>query len=278
VTPTPAAKGLVADKGGLLLATYGALEVRLADSEAEVLAAQRLRYDVFYKEMSAQPSPEMARVERDFDHFDPICDHMLVIDIAANNAVVGCYRLLRQEIADKHGGFYTASEYDIAPMIKGHPPGTRFLELGRSCVLKSYRTGTTMQLLWRGIVVYLTRHRIDLSFGCASLPGTDPAALALPLSYLHHYHLAPEGERVRALPDRYVPMNILPKDDFKQMDGMKSLPPLIKGYVRTGAYIGDGAVVDHQFGTTDVFIYFPVSRVNPRWLEHYRKKLGSAEE
>ena len=191
---------------------------------------------------------------------------------------IGCYRLLRQEVAEKHGGFYTAGEYDIAPMLTGHPKGTRFLELGRSCVVKTYRTGTTMQLLWRGIVVYLSRYNIDLSFGCASLPGTDPSALALPLSYLHHYHLAPEAERVRALPDRYVAMNILPKDSFIAMEGMKTLPPLVKGYVRTGAYIGDGAVIDHQFGTTDVFIYFPITRVNPRWLEHYRKKLGPASE
>ena len=152
--------------------------------------------------------------------------------------------------------------------------GFRFLELGRSCVLAKYRTGTTMQLLWRGIVVYLARYNIDLMFGCASLPGTDPKALALPLSFLHHFHLAPEGERVRALPDRYVSMDLMPKDAMQPMEGMKALPPLIKGYVRTGAYVGDGAVVDYEFGTTDVFIYFPVSRVNPRWLAHYRKKLG----
>jgi putative hemolysin len=279
VTSPSSAKTLsVADTGGHVLATYGALEVRLAGQQQEVQAAQALRYQIFYKEMSAQPSAEMARLERDFDHYDPICDHLLVIDTGAGNAVVGTYRLLRDQVAAQHGGFYTAGEYDIAPMLKAHGPDWRFLELGRSCVLKSYRTGTTMQLLWRGIVVYLTRHKIDLMFGCASLPGVDPQALALPLSFLHHYHLAPEPERVRALPHLYTAMNLLPKDSFLQMDGMKALPPLIKGYVRTGAYIGDGAVVDRQFGTTDVFIYFPVSRVNPRWIQHYQKKLGPAEE
>jgi L-ornithine Nalpha-acyltransferase len=278
VTETTAPMDFVADAGGPLLATYGSLEVRLAQTEAEIQAAQALRYQVFYKEMAAQPSPEMARLERDFDHYDDFCDHMLVTDTAAGNAVVGCYRLLRSEVAAKHGGFYTAGEYDIAPMLAAHPPGFKSLELGRSCVLKSYRTGTTMQLLWRGIVVYLARYDIELMFGCASLPGTDPQALAVPLSYLYHYFLAPEGERVRALPERYVSMNILPKDSFQQMEGQKAVPPLIKGYVRTGAYIGDGAVVDTQFGTTDVFIYFPISRVNPRWLAHYRKKLGPAED
>lgn len=278
MTETLASIEFTADKGGALLATYGSLEVRLAQTEAEIHAAQRLRYDVFYKEMSAQPSPEMARLERDFDHYDAFCDHMLVTDTSSGNAVVGCYRLLRSEVAERHGGFYTAGEYDIGPMLAKHPPGYKSLELGRSCVIKSYRTGTTMQLLWRGIAVYLARHDLQLMFGCASLPGTDPQALALPLSYLHHYFLAPEGERVRALADRYVSMNILPKDSFLQMDGQKAVPPLIKGYVRTGAYIGDGAVVDHQFGTTDVFIYFPVSRVNPRFLAHYKKKLGTGDE
>jgi L-ornithine Nalpha-acyltransferase len=278
VTATTASMDFVSDKGGPLLATYGTLEVRLAQSEAEVVAAQRLRYDVFYKEMSAKASAEMARLERDFDRYDDFCDHMLVTDTAAGNAVVGCYRLLRSEVAARHGGFYTASEYDIGPMLAKHPPSIKSLELGRSCVVKEYRTGTTMQLLWRGIVVYLARFDLQLMFGCASISGTDPQTLALPLSYLHHYFLAPEGERVRALPDRYVSMNILPKDSFLQMDGQKAVPPLIKGYVRTGAYIGDGAVVDHQFGTTDVFIYFPISRVNPRFLAHYKKKLGSGDE
>jgi len=258
-----------------LLASHGALEVRLAESAAEIEAAQRLRYHVFYEEMNAAPSPAMRAEKRDFDKYDLFCDHVLVIDRETPGddgrpAVVGTYRLLRGEVAAMHGGYYTSSEYDLSTMQHANRPGTRFLELGRSCVLKSYRSkGTTMQLLWKGIVAYDLHHSIDIMFGCGSLPGTDPDALALQLSYLHHYHRAPEGHRVRAREELYVEMNRMPKDAIDPKAAIRALPPLIKGYVRAGTFIGDGAVVDHQFGTTDVLIYFPVSRFTPRFLSRF---------
>jgi len=258
-----------------VLSAFGSLEVRLAQSEAEVEAAQRLRYRVFYEEMSAEPSDEMRAEKRDFDKYDAFCDHVLVIDrdvIDENGkpAVVGTYRLLRGEVAAMHGGYYTSSEYDLSTMQHANRPGTRFLELGRSCVLKSYRSkGTTMQLLWKGIIAYDLHYSIDIMFGCGSFPGTDPDAIALQLSYLHHFHRAPEGHRVRARPELYVEMNRMPKEDIEPRAAIKSLPTLIKGYVRAGTYIGDGAVVDPQFGTTDVLIYFPVSRLSARFLSHF---------
>jgi putative hemolysin len=129
-----------------------------------------------------------------------------------------------------------------------------------------------MQLLWRGVTVYLRRFSIDLMFGCASLQGTDPAALALPLSYLHHFHAMPEGMHVRARPELYVDMNLMPKDAIDPREALRTLPPMIKGYIRAGGGIGDGAVIDRQFGTTDVFIYFPVSKIDPR----YRSRFGMA--
>jgi L-ornithine Nalpha-acyltransferase len=262
-----------------VLAVSGLLEVRIAEIESEVEAAQKLRYRVFYEEMAAVPTPQMRAQRRDFDKYDPICDHLLVVDHGVRDqngeaAVVATYRLLRSEEAAKRGGFYTAREYDIAPMLRAYPSGTRFLELGRSCVLQSYRSKSiTMQLLWRGILIYFSRYRIDVMFGCGSLPGTDVAALALPLSYLHHFHRAPEGMRVRALPKLYVEMNLMPKEAIDEKEGLRSLPPLIKGYVRAGAYIGDGAVIDQQFGTTDVLIYLPVSRIDARWREHFARRV-----
>jgi L-ornithine Nalpha-acyltransferase len=261
-----------------VLAASGAMEVRLAETDSEVEAAQRLRYRVFYQEMSAVPSSDMRLAGRDFDHFDEVCDHLLVVDRSVIDedgqpAVVGTYRLMRDVDAARAGGFYTASEYDIAPMLTGMPVGTRLLELGRSCVLKEYRSRPgAMQLLWRGLMVYIARFSIDVMFGCASFSGTDPKALALPLSYLHHFHLAPPELRVRANPARYVSMNLMPKEAVDPREAVRALPPLLKGYVRAGAGIGDGAVIDLQFGTTDVFIYFPVSKMDDRYRSRFQMK------
>lgn len=260
-----------------VLATYGALEVRLAETEAEVEAAQQLRYRVFYEELAAVPTPEMRAEGRDFDRFDDFCDHLLVVDREVLDddgqaSVVGTYRLMRNEDAARAGGFYTAGEYEIAPMLAALPPGTRVLELGRSCILKSYRIKpATMQLLWHGVMTYVARFSLDLMFGCASLAGTDPDALALPLSYLHHYHRMPPEIRVRARPELYVEMNRMPKSAFEVRDALRALPPMIKGYVRAGCKIGDGAVVDRQFGTTDVLIYFPVADMAPRYKSRFGK-------
>ena len=258
-----------------VLAVSGALEVRLAETEGEVEQAQRLRYSVFYQEMSAIPSPAMREVGRDFDKFDAVCDHLLVVDREVHDEegqplVVGTYRLTREEDAARAGGFYTAGEYDIAPMLRGLPAGTKFLELGRSCILKAYRSRPgTMQLLWKGLMAYVARFDIDLMFGCASLAGTDVEALKLPLSYLHHFHAMPEHLKVKARPELYVPMNQLSLEETPQREGLRSLPPLLKGYVRAGCCIGDGAVIDKQFGTTDVFIYFPLSGIDARYKSRF---------
>jgi len=258
-----------------VLAVSGALEVRLAETEHEVEQAQRLRYTVFYEEMSAIPSPRMRELKRDFDKYDDVCDHLLVVDRDAHDEdgqplVVGTYRLTRKKDADKVGGFYTSSEYDLSAMLAGLPEGTKYLELGRSCILKSYRARPgTMQLLWKGLMAYVARFDIDLMFGCASLPGTDLEEMALPLSYLHHFHPMPEHLRVRALPDLYVEMNRIPKDAIDEREGIRSLPAMLKGYVRAGCCIGQGAMIDRQFGTTDVFIYFPLSGIDARYKSRF---------
>ena len=258
-----------------VLATSGALEVRLAETELEIEQAQRLRYAVFYDEMAAIPSPQMRDSGRDFDKYDDVCDHLLVVDRDAHDEdgqplVVGTYRLIREKDAAKVGGFYTSSEYDLLPMISGLPKGTKYLELGRSCVLKSYRNRPgTMQLLWKGLMAYVARFDIDVMFGCASIPGIDPNEMALPLSYLHHACAMPPELRVTARPELYVPMNVIPADQIDEREGIRSLPAMLKGYVRAGCRIGDGAVVDRQFATTDVFIYFPLSGLDARYKSRF---------
>ncbi|MBI3701396.1 MAG: GNAT family N-acetyltransferase [Afipia sp.] len=257
-----------------LLGRIGPLEVRLAQSKGDVKRAQRLRYKVFYKDGNAIADAATMLAQRDKDSFDKLCDHLLVIDHAAKPSlsgkqpVVGTYRLLRQDIADHHGGFYTGHEFDIAGLMQ-RQRGLRFLELGRSCVLPPYRTKRTVELLWHGIWTYVRRYQFDVMIGCASFEGTDPKRLALPLSFLHHFARAPEDWRTSALSSRGVDMNMMTKDTIDTKAALKALPPLIKGYLRVGAFIGDGAVVDHQFGTTDVLVVMPVSAINERYLGHF---------
>ena len=250
----------------------GNLVARLAETDAEIEAAQSLRYRVFYEEMSAIPSDEVKAARRDFDRFDEICDHLLVIDTQRSDlpgGVVGTYRLLRSSVAEQNGGFYSSDEYDIS-RIAGQDAET--LELGRSCVEEEYRNRPTMQLLWQSIAQYVFHYDIATMFGCASMPGTEPDDLALPLSYLYHYHLAPPALRPKALAERYVDMQILPQGDIDQRKALVQLPPLIKGYLRLGGFVGDGAVIDHQFNTTDVSIVVKTDLVTEKYIKHYERQ------
>lgn len=266
--------------------TAGAIQVRLAETETEVDAAQALRYRVFYDECGAKPDEETLKRKRDFDTMDPICDHLLVLDCKdpENEKVVGTYRLIRREHAKAHGSWYSQSEYNIDPLIAYQG---EILELGRSCIDEEYRTGTVMNILWKGLAAYMFRYDIKLMFGCASLHGTDPEEHKIALSFMYHYHLAPPALRAKALPELYTEMNRLPAEAFdpeKAMDsmtintikldknaGQNSLPPLIKGYLRVGCTIGEGAVVDDQFNTTDVLIIFKTELITDRYMRHYER-------
>jgi putative hemolysin len=251
----------------------GELEIRLAEGPGEIEAAQALRYRVFYEEMNARPTPEMARARRDADGFDAYCDHLIVLDRGLPaGSVVATYRLLRRAAAARCGRFYTADEYEIGRLLA--LPG-EVLELGRSCVDARYRTRPTMQLLWRGIAEYVQHYQIRLMFGCASLPGTDPRALALPLSYLAYNHLAPEPLRPKALAHRYQEMRLMAADAVDARAALGALPPLIKGYLRLGGFVGDGAVVDHQFHTTDVCVVVKTDLVTEKYYRHYTREDGT---
>lgn len=245
--------------------------VRLTRSDEEIKAAQRLRYQVFYEEYGAKPTPEMAQTRLDFDEYDAFSDHLVVVDNANNEErIVGTYRLLRQNVVQKYGEFYSSSEYDLNSLTSSDQS---LLELGRSCVLPEFRARPVLQLLWQGIAEYITDNKIDLMFGCASLHSTDVASIAQPLSYLYHHHLAPQDLRVRALDERYIDMNIIPKDELEIKAAFKSLPPLIKGYIRVGAVIGDGAVIDEEFNTTDVFIIVQTHLITGKYRKHLERKI-----
>jgi putative hemolysin len=255
----------------------GSLEVRLARKKSEIRQAQRLRYKVFYEEMSAVPGALAMLSRRDEDAYDAVFDHLLVVDHGNQDngrrwrrpRVVGTYRVLRQGVADLYDGFYTQGEYNILPLLEAKGADYSFVELGRSCVLKPYRNKRTLELLWQGVWSYVREHGANVMIGCASFEGIDPRAHAAALSYLYHTALAPAEWRVKAHDHLRVDMNMMPLDAVDMRAAIKALPPLIKGYLRLGAYIGDGAVIDHQFGTTDVMIILPVEAIRTRYFAHF---------
>jgi putative hemolysin len=249
----------------------GSLEIRLAQSVAEVKAAQHLRYRVFYKELDAVPGLRTRLRRRDHDAFDPVCDHLVVIDHAMAGpkpAIVATCRLLRQTVAEAHGGFYSSREFDLGRLVARHT-NVPFLEIGRSCVLPSHRTQRTIELLWHGIWSYVLHHEIGAMVGCGSLIGTDLGRLAMPLSFLYHNALAPTEWQTTPVDGRRVEMNLMPAAELNTRGALAALPPLIKGYLRLGGRVADGAVVDSQFGTTDVLIILPVDSISARYVQFY---------
>jgi L-ornithine Nalpha-acyltransferase len=250
------------------------LVVRLADTADDVAQAQRLRHRVFMQEGAAHAT----HATHDADRYDPVCDHLLVVNTAAtpdradialrDGDLVGTYRLLRHANAQRVGGFYSAQEYDIAPLL-ARKPHLNFLELGRSCVRADARDLPTAERLWQGIWDFVRHQRIDVMMGCASFDGTDPDAHAEGLTYLAEACAAPPEWQVDALPGRFVNMQRLPAGTVDHRQALRGLPPLIKGYVRLGCHVGHGAVIDTAFNSTDVLIVLPVASINPRYFAHF---------
>jgi putative hemolysin len=249
----------------LPLLRAGELEVRLAKNEEDVRAAQLLRYEVFYEECGATANETVTRLKQDIEKIDDFCDILLVID-HSNNKIVGTYRFMLREAAQQYGGYYTAGEFDIHKLVTF--PG-QIMELGRSCVHKNYRTKPTMQLLWRGIGAYIQLNQVSLCFGCGSFQGTDLSKYNHALSYLYYKHLAPLELRARALSDHYQAMNFLPPKEVNPKIAMKQLPPLIKGYLRLGGFIGDGIFIDRTFNSIDVCIIVRMETVTERYFQRY---------
>jgi len=250
----------------------GDIEVRLARTEEEIRAGQKLRYQVFFQEMGAIPNDAVKEQARDFDDFDDICDHLLAFDNSKSGPekVVATYRLLRESTIDKKQGFYSSCEFDLSNLysdqFRALVGDRQLLELGRSCVKIEYRTNAVMHLMWKFIARYVDRHKIAYLFGCASLSGIDQEALKLPLTYLYHNHKTPDEYNIPAKQELMQKMDYFSDDDYDKKKARRELAPLVKGYLRLGCYIGDGAVIDEQFGTTDVFILLPIDRLESRYL------------
>ena len=250
---------------------YKNFEVRLAKNFKDIDVAQNLRYKVFYEELKAKPSIKNILYEKDFDELDPFCDHLLVIDHKkglGRKSIVGTYRLIRRPMTQIHGKFYTEGEFNIDKIlkIKGE-----ILELGRSCVDKNYRDKPIIRLLWKAISAYMDHYKIKVLFGCASFPGVDYKKYKKHLSFLYHYYLAPAEIRPKVLNANSIKLNYMQKKDLKKTEIFKSLPPLLKGYLRLGAHIGDGAFVDRQFNTIDICIVLKSDLLKQKYVNFHKK-------
>lgn len=247
-------------------------ETRLAKSDEDIRAAQRLRYEVFVTELGGD-GPLVDHKERlERDEFDPFYDHLLLIDNSKSaenyEHVVGVYRLLRGEKAEELGGFYSEGEYDLSALKVS---GRKLLELGRSCVHADYRGGTAMFHLWNGLATYVLEHEIEILFGVASFHGTDLKKLRQSLTYLHTNHLAPPELRVRVLEDHFQSMDIVPHDEVDRREAMVNTPALIKAYLRLGGFVGEGAYIDREFNTTDVCLLMDTAKMNTKHKSFYTK-------
>ena len=239
------------------------LSVRLARDTAEIAAAQRLRYRVFVEELGASTdaAPGLER-----DAFDAHARHLILLDDRRPGEVVGAYRLIHADAAARAGGFYSEGEYDLGPLKAS---GRRLLELGRSCVHPDYRGGSAVLRLWQGLAEHVLAHRIEVLFGVASFHGTEVKPVAEALSLLHHRFLAPPDLRVRARPDGFQRMDLIPAERIDRAAAMRATPALIKAYLRLGGAVGEGAFIDRQFNTIDVCLVMDTAAMSDEARRRY---------
>ncbi|MDB6179453.1 GNAT family N-acetyltransferase [Paracoccus sp. Z330] len=248
-------------------------DIRIARSGSDLRAAQRLRYRVFIEELGGTGPlvDHEARLER--DEFDDVVDHLCLIDrrrsVNALDHVVGVYRLLPGDRAKSFGRFYCDGEYDLTPLRQ---TDRSVLELGRSCVDPAFRGGTGMFLLWNALADYVLDHGIEILFGVASFHGTDSRQLAPSLSWLHHNHLAPRDLRPVARPDGFQSMDLIAPEHLDRRAAMIGMPALIKAYLRLGGLVGEGAFVDRDFNTTDVFLLMDTKAMSDKHRKFYESR------
>lgn len=257
------------------LAVGTSLILRLARDARDLRAAQRLRYEVFVQELGATGASVDHAAQLERDAYDAHFDHLLLIDTRRDpdllQDVVGAYRLLPPERVASAGGYYSENEFDLGEL---RASGRRLVELGRSCVHRDLRGGAAMFLLWNGLAEYVLERGIEVMFGAASFHGTDGAALAKPLSYLHHFHRAPVGLRVTARPEHRLDLAPLPQDQLTRAEAMAGIPPLIKAYLRLGGHVSDGAWVDQDFNTIDLCLVMDTARMSVKHRDFYIRKKG----
>ena len=249
------------------------LKLKIADCEVEIVAAQRLRYRVFVQEMGAETSLQNHNLSQECDAFDPFFDHLILKDKTKNERdnVIGVYRLLRGDVAQKGIGFYSASEFDLSNLLSSN---RRVMELGRSCIDPKHRGGIALYMMWNGLAKYVQDFDIGVLFGAASFLGNDAEPIKHALSYLHYNHLAPNDLRVSARTEMCLDMDLLPQEQVDKLTALRQMPPLIKAYLRLGGFVGQGAFVDEKFNTIDVSLLMDTQRMSSKYKTKYESGLA----
>ena len=232
-----------------------AFEMRIATSPDEIEEAQRLRYQVFFEELGVRARSKRSLL--DVDEYDADCEHLIVREHATQQ-VVGCYRIMRPEIAAKRGSYYSDSEFDLSRLQHLR---SNMVEVGRACIHPDYRTGSVIMLLWSGIAKFMLENRYDYLIGCASVSLADGGANALSV------HVKASSEWLSPPEYRVFPRHAFPLRG--QASLAPQIPPLIKGYTRLGAWIGGDPAWDPDFNTADFFVLLSLSRMPKKYLNHF---------
>ena len=255
-------------------------EVRLTRNKDERRQVRQLRYDVFVEEEGASATEEQRALREEYDAYDRYAEYLGVFH---NGKIVGTYRIIDRNAAEKMGGFYTENEFNISK-IKN--VGGNIAEMSRACVAREYRENAlVMRLLWAGLGEHVMRRKIAVLFGVASWVGTKPVESAQAISYLYYNHLSPLGLRATVLSENFADgvnpklarMNILPREFIDEDDARRQMTPLIKGYLRLGATFGKGVFIDKPFNTYDVFVMVQTKKIDAAYQKHFLGRENALE-
>lgn len=256
-------------------------EVRLTRNKEERRQVRQLRYNVFVEEEGAVATEEQKNLREEYDSYDRFAEYMAVFH---NGKIVGTYRIIDRSAAEKMGGFYTESEFNISKIKRYN---ANIAEMSRACVAKEYRENAlVMRMLWAGLGEYVVRRKIMILFGVASWAGSKPVESAQAISYLYYNHLSPLSLRATVLPENFAEgvnpklsrMNILPREFVDESDARRQMTPLIKGYLRLGATFGKGVFIDKPFNSYDVFVMLQTKKIDAAYQKHFLGRENALED
>ena len=249
--------------------TFKNFTIKIAESNFEIKKAQSLRYKIFFKEKNIKRKNLKSLLQRDYDFYDKISDHLIIIDNdrQVKDNVIGTYRLLRGNNAKLYKGFYTEQEFDISNLRKNFS-SKDILELGRSCVHPAYRSGIILKLLWQGISKYIKIYKIKILMGCASFNGINPNQFRDEFSLLYESYRLPKNYNIKSLQDN----KILLGKNINHQTILNKLPPLMKGYLRAGGMVSKNFYIDREFETIDYCVIMLTDRVTRRYKKNFLNK------